>query len=298
MEQSGWMMAVLVVCFLFAVSSGGEWARKHLSARIKSNIADDSPIYNGTLARILVHYDAAVYESDLTELFSWTCTKCNGPTKGFEVTELIVDIQHCLQSYVGVSKDLNAIIIAFRGTQENSIQNWVEDLFWKQLDLNYPGMPDAAMVHHGFYNAYHNTTVRHGVINAVKRTEKLYGDLDIIVIGHSMGGAMAAFCALDLKVWLNSAESENSAEDCEKICDESGEDASCSRSVMGNSIADHLCYFGVNLQAESWNSCKIVTDPRLAKYSTIDNAGNIILKKPSSSILKMKTETDTIADNE
>lgn len=24
-----------------------------------------------------------------------------------------------------------------------SIQNWVEDLYWKQLDLNYPGMPDA-----------------------------------------------------------------------------------------------------------------------------------------------------------
>lgn len=25
----------------------------------------------------------------------------------------------------------------------HSIQNWIEDLFWKQLDLNYPGMPDA-----------------------------------------------------------------------------------------------------------------------------------------------------------
>ena len=24
-----------------------------------------------------------------------------------------------------------------------SIPNWIEDLHWKQLDLNYPGMPDA-----------------------------------------------------------------------------------------------------------------------------------------------------------
>lgn len=24
-----------------------------------------------------------------------------------------------------------------------SIQNWIEDLFWKQLDLDYPGMPEA-----------------------------------------------------------------------------------------------------------------------------------------------------------
>lgn len=24
-----------------------------------------------------------------------------------------------------------------------SIMNWIEDLYWKQLDLNYPGMDDA-----------------------------------------------------------------------------------------------------------------------------------------------------------
>jgi hypothetical protein len=92
-----------------------------------------------------------VYESDLTKLFTWTCERCNGLTKDFEVIEVIFDVEHCLQAYVGVAKDLNAIIIAFRGTQEHSIQNWVSDLFWKQLDLNYPDMPDA-MVH--FNNKY------------------------------------------------------------------------------------------------------------------------------------------------
>lgn len=25
----------------------------------------------------------------------------------------------------------------------NSIQNWIQDLFWKQLDLGYPDTPDA-----------------------------------------------------------------------------------------------------------------------------------------------------------
>jgi hypothetical protein len=24
-----------------------------------------------------------------------------------------------------------------------SIQNWIEDLFWKQLDFDYPGMAEA-----------------------------------------------------------------------------------------------------------------------------------------------------------
>jgi putative lipase involved disintegration of autophagic bodies len=73
-------------------------------------------------------------------------------------------------------------------------------LFWKQLDLNYPDMPDA-MVHHGFYSAYHNTTVRPAVLDAVKRAKESYGaNLNIMVTGHSMGGAMASFCALDLVV--------------------------------------------------------------------------------------------------
>ena len=55
-------------------------------------------------------------------------------------------------------------------------------------------------VHHGFYSAYHNTTLRAGVINGIKRAKELFGDLEIFVIGHSMGGAMASICALDLTV--------------------------------------------------------------------------------------------------
>lgn len=57
-------------------------------------------------------------------------------------------------------------------------------------------------VHHGFYSAYHNTTLRPGIINAVKSVKELYGDLQIMVTGHSMGGAMASFCGLDLTVIL------------------------------------------------------------------------------------------------
>jgi len=56
-------------------------------------------------------------------------------------------------------------------------------------------------VHHGFYSAYHNTTVRPAVLDAVKRAKESYGaNLNIMVTGHSMGGAMASFCALDLVV--------------------------------------------------------------------------------------------------
>ena len=42
--------------------------------------------------------------------------------------------------------------------------------------------------------------MRSGILNAVKRAQEYYGDINVIVTGHSMGGAMAAFCGLDLKV--------------------------------------------------------------------------------------------------
>ncbi|GMP56767.1 hypothetical protein CsSME_00021122 [Camellia sinensis var. sinensis] len=346
MEQRRWLK-IAILMSLLAMSCSRELKVKH---------KDNLPVYNHTIATILVEYASAVYLSDLTELFTWTCSRCDDLTEGFEVIELIVDVEHCLQGFVGVAKDLNAIVIAFRGTQENSIQNWVEDLYWKQLDLNYPGMPDA-MVHHGFYSAYHNTTIRPGVVNAVKRAKKLYGDINVMVTGHSMGGAMAAFCALDLKVnhetqnvqvvtfgqprignsafvayyselvpntfrvtnehdivphlppyyphltqktyhhfptevWLYNAGFGSLVYPVEKVCDDSGEDPSCSRSVMGNSISDHLEYYGVELGGDTPRTCRIVMDPRVAEYGVQDLGGNFILSRdPSTSVVKLKIES-------
>ncbi|XP_077218972.1 putative feruloyl esterase A isoform X2 [Tasmannia lanceolata] len=347
MERFCWLKVAVFIC-LFAVSGGRELKVKH---------DHHFPIYNHTLATILVEYASAVYMSDLTALITWTCSRCDDMTRGFDVIELIVDVRSCLQAFVGVDQDLNAIIIAFRGTQEHSLQNWIEDLFWKQLDLNYPGMPDA-MVHHGFYSAYHNTTVRPGVLQAVQRAKKLYGDIAIMVTGHSMGGAMASFCALDLavnqgvqnvqvltfgqprignsafssyfsiqvpntirvtnehdmvphlppyythfpqktyhhfprEVWLYNIGFGSLVYTVEKVCDDSGEDPSCSRSVTGNSIADHLVYFGVELQAETWGSCRIVMDRSMIK-GNMDLNGNFVLSRdPITSVLRLNSPTDT-----
>ncbi|ESR32878.1 Lipase 3 domain-containing protein [Citrus sinensis] len=352
MGQKKWLILLVFMC-LFTFSCARELrVKRHHSPQV----------YNHTLATILVEYASAVYMSDLTELFTWTCSRCDGLTKGFEIIELVVDVQHCLQGFLGVAKDLNAIVIAFRGTQEHSIQNWIEDLFWKQLDINYPGMSDA-MVHHGFYSAYHNTTIRPAIINAVERAKDFYGDLNIMVTGHSMGGAMAAFCGLDLtvnlgiqnvqvmtfgqprignaafasyytqlvpntfrvtndhdivphlppyysyfpqktyhhfprEVWLYHIGLGSLIYEVEKICDGSGEDPSCSRSVTGNSVSDHLVYFGVRMGCNEWTPCRIVMDPRVAEYGKTDLKGNFILSRPpAASILKLRTDSDAAGNH-
>ncbi|XP_020100904.1 lipase-like isoform X2 [Ananas comosus] len=263
--------------------------------------------------------------------------------------ELIVDVQNCLQAFVGFSHDLNSIIVAFRGTQKSSIRNWIEDLYWKQLDLHYPGMPEA-MVHCGFYSAYHNTTLRPEIINAVQSAMKLHGDVRIIVTGHSMGGALAAFCALDLtvnygiqdiqvmtfgqprvgnaafasyfhkkvpqavrvtngndivphlppyysyfpektyhhfprEVWLHEVGIGSLSHLVEEICDGSGEDDSCSRSVYGDSISDHLNYFGVELRADARGSCKFIIHNSEIQYDEKLGGDVILLRNPTEESL-------------
>lgn len=104
-------------------------------------------------------------------------------------------------------------------------------MIWKQLDLSYPNMPNAKVnanevsiiflfkkgkktervihfffvllwlkVHSGFFSSYNNTILRLAITSAVNKARKSYGDINVIVTGHSMGGAMASFCALDLAV--------------------------------------------------------------------------------------------------
>jgi putative lipase involved disintegration of autophagic bodies len=54
-------------------------------------------------------------------------------------------------------------------------------------------------VHSGFFS-YNNTILRLAITSAVHKARESYGDISVIVTGHSMGGAMASFCALDLAV--------------------------------------------------------------------------------------------------
>ncbi|KAK9076134.1 hypothetical protein SSX86_004467 [Deinandra increscens subsp. villosa] len=352
MERRWWITLLITTC-LFVSSIGRGFRMKHKV---------DSSVYNHTLTTILVEYASAVYISDSTDLFTWTCSRCDGQTKGFEVIELIVDVQNCLQNtdcrhLLGLQMILMLLLLHSEALKkpDNSIRNWIENLFWKQLDFDYPGCTDGK-VHHGFFSAYNNTILRSGILDGVSRAKEAYGNLKIMVTGHSMGGAMAAFCGLDLaliygtknvqvttfgqprignaaftsyyskfvpntfrvthahdivphlppyyqrfpqktyhhfprEVWLYNIGFAFLIYPVEKICDGSGEDPECSRSVPGNSISDHLTYFGADMACDKPSKCRIVMAPNLASYGEVDNDGNFALHRaPSKFIRRMKKE--------
>ncbi|KAL6657150.1 hypothetical protein ACP70R_004930 [Stipagrostis hirtigluma subsp. patula] len=338
--------AVALLLLLSAASHGRELHVKH---------SEQSFAYNRTLAKTLVEYASAVYMTDLTALYTWTCSRCNDLTQGFEMRSLIVDVENCLQAFVGVAHDLNAIIVAIRGTQENSVQNWIKDLIWKQLDLSYPDMPNAK-VHSGFFSSYNDTILRLAITSAVQKARKSYGDINVMVTGHSMGGAMASFCALDLaiklgsdkvrlmtfgqprvgnaafasyfaeyvpntirvthghdivphlppyfsflsqltyhhfprEVWVQDADGNIT----EQICDDSGEDPDCCRciSMFSLSIQDHFTYLGVDMEADDWSTCRIITAQSVTQFQK-DLATNIITSnhEVDVSIVEPSVQTD------
>eukprot|EP00244_Chara_vulgaris_P010677 TRINITY_DN4995_c0_g1_i1.p1 TRINITY_DN4995_c0_g1~~TRINITY_DN4995_c0_g1_i1.p1 ORF type:complete len:346 (+),score=35.74 TRINITY_DN4995_c0_g1_i1:176-1213(+) len=268
--------------------------------------------YNRSLAYIAVEFASAVYTDDVVVLRNWTCSRCGGQTKGFQVKEVVIDYFHKLQGIIGFSPMHQSVVIAFRGTRETSLANWIADLQFRQLDFQYPGVHHA-LVHTGFFSAYHNTTLRERIPVAFKSMMEAYPGLPTLITGHSMGGAIATLCALDLKInfgftgirvvtfgqprvgnqafaeyyhrhfpqsmrlthdhdavphlppfrtpagsmnyyhvpteiWLCYVGAERRYL-IEKVCDSSGEDPRCSRSVKGTSIADHLMYLGVPLKS-------------------------------------------------
>lgn len=64
--------------------------------------------------------------------------------------------------------------------------------------------------------------------------------------------------------------------------------------MAGNSIMDHLRYYGVRLGGEEDPGfCRIVMDRGLAAHGTVDVDGNVILSRDiPASVLRMNVESN------
>lgn len=76
--------------------------------------------------------------------------RCRGPVASMKVGRVIYDQGWDLFGYTGYSPVMNAIIVAFRGTDSHSIYNWAENMhYWKtDYQVPFPGSQGAA-VHTG-----------------------------------------------------------------------------------------------------------------------------------------------------
>ena len=163
----------------------------------------------------------------------WNCSRCK---ENFKLERVVFDPLWDLLGFVGWSDELDGIVISFRGTDSHSYYNWVENMrTWRtDLSLSYEDMPAQALVHGGFFYSYNASFLAGNVSEAVSSIIERRashprgggggsgrgwdqgtlmatneGDINrrgnmptVFVSGHSLGGALATFCALEMKLIL------------------------------------------------------------------------------------------------
>jgi triacylglycerol lipase len=109
--------------------------------------------------------------------------------KGIAVIEDKLSGAYCI---IGKCIKNDTLIIRFKGT-EFKFNDIITDLLFAKKRIPYDNMNPKIKVHTGFIIQY--LTIRDRILECVR----YYKNLNIVVIGHSLGAALATLCVLDLQ---------------------------------------------------------------------------------------------------
>jgi hypothetical protein len=166
-------------------------------------IASVSANYNQDIAFRAMYYSAATYCNKGT-VDSWTCGEPCSSLSGFgEMTRIENELLDTF-GVVGYNQPSNEIVIAFRGTNGADFMNWMTNLIYYRVQ--YADVANT-QVHSGFYTAY--SSVSYTLLKAVRALLAKYPSASILITGHSLGGALATFAALDMKREIKTSNNIN-----------------------------------------------------------------------------------------
>ncbi|KAK9693599.1 hypothetical protein K7432_013838 [Basidiobolus ranarum] len=150
-------------------------------------------------------YASAAY-CPQAKLQNWTCgERCVG---NLNVTSYFSEESSGLAGYLGYSQEEKKIVISFRGSANWA--NWVKNLAFVQNNFVYPTASDRVKVHSGFYESYTSVEKKihlelKQILTTLKNETEPY---KLVITGHSLGAAVAAFCAMDIKRFYLNPKSE------------------------------------------------------------------------------------------
>lgn len=174
----------------------------------KKNVESNDEIFDNS------HYLSHILAYDEKNTDTFIHPKNNKPIK---IIDKVIDIRSNVNActnykgrvLVGQSiKSPNTLVIIFRGT--DSICNVAEDLRISQVSLtnkSYKSYKEAK-IHEGFMNVYRSLRyeLRKTIFDILTKN-KNYNT--IFITGHSLGGALANLCTVDMNFYYNEGDGKN-----------------------------------------------------------------------------------------
>ncbi|ODM14474.1 Mono- and diacylglycerol lipase [Aspergillus cristatus] len=121
-----------------------------------------------------------------------TCWANNCPQVEQADTEILFGFSNTTitdtSGFVALDKTNKAIVIAFRGSY--SVRNWIADATFVYTD---PGLCDGCFAELGFWSSW--ILVRDSIVEVVSQ----HPDYELVVVGHSLGAAVATLAAADIR---------------------------------------------------------------------------------------------------
>jgi predicted lipase len=104
--------------------------------------------------------------------------------------------------------------VSFRGTKKSSLDNWIEDIAVLSKNMEFPFYPSAS-VHPGFLYVFMSHQAL--LIPAVPELVQAYPEYDLVVVGHSLGGASATMFAMQLYASYNITKTKLATFGCPRV---------------------------------------------------------------------------------
>lgn len=187
------------MCSVFEPDSvfGRMAARRDALSRPRDKVAAFDPARAAKLAQL----QSIAYCSDRAAVANWTCTRC-AQLPGFQPHLVHFDESWDLMAYVGYWPAMSAKVVVFRGTDSSSWYNWAENMRAWRTDASYPvpGAPTALRIHSGFLILWNSSSMATTIKAAFGEMLEKHPAGPTLVLGHSMGGALAQLAALDLGI--------------------------------------------------------------------------------------------------
>ena len=148
--------------------------------------------------KLMSQYAAAAYcpENSNSSLTDIKCHTHNCPLVEERHVQSLVEFEDMVAAdstgYVSIDDRGKDIVVAFRGSKSRA--NWHQDIRIIRIST---GWCDECNSHHGFWESW--MQVRDLILEPVKRAMKLHPDYNLVVVGHSLGAAVATLAAGEIR---------------------------------------------------------------------------------------------------